>query len=59
MGNHEWTILVHMSTRIFRPHPYVQPLKDNNYSAWAAEQRENIHNMRCFVRQTLSTLAAK
>ena len=40
-------------------HPYVQPLNDNNQSARAAEQRENIHNMRCFVRQTLSALAAK
>ena len=61
--NREGTILVHMSTRIFRPYPYppynVQPLKYNNKSARAAEQRENIHNMCCFIRQTLSALAAK
>ena len=41
------------------PRSYVQPLIDNNQSARAAEQWENIHNTRCFVRQTLSALAAK
>ena len=40
--------------------PYMQPLKNNNWSARAAagEQRENIYYMCCFVRQTLSTLAS-